>query len=421
MQIERDPSQQYEIESTQDEEGHHGNIQVPLPTGRESQATDTFRKVPIIDVAPAEKPTELAEQFEAAYREFEAMPMGPLPDHLPPDFQRYFTAIIHGERPEAISAEQIERISEQYLPEDPLIPIKDERRELLQKDVANYLTRMQDYDIWRTLGDSRTGLIPNMNLISPVPIEVYFGSSPPVSFKKLNDTDRRRLLTNPDLYLTTPVQINNMSGIGAALWGTRPISEYNKARGVQEVIEVTQAQDSDEKRILDIGGSIGLAAYNIETNNKNIAVTNLTTTPEPGVYPLRGGHRLGLGEQLPIEDFEKYGGIISNYAFPYMRYPHISLCNSLLAVKPGGIVALDYSEGSFARSRDEHLQHARESAEVFRKLDELSQKGAITYLPKHKNERIQAAGIPMNYASVAIKKNTSIDPEDLSQYDGFEF
>ncbi|MBI4990896.1 hypothetical protein HZB96_02265 [Candidatus Gottesmanbacteria bacterium] len=211
------------------------------------------------------------------------------------------------------------------------------------------------------------------------------------------------LLTDPKIWLDARV-VTEVDGLAQTNslcpWGTRNLidplghSYYRNKDDLKKLLETTrEAQKknpTDEIAILDIGGSNGLAANELEQMEGHSSVTNLTREPQLGVFPLRGGHLLGLAERLPQQFSRSFDLVLSRTAFTYMRYPHIALINALYTLKVGGVMDISFDWRKSTPGKDGQLEMLdREVPLVFDWLDGVRQEGIVRYLSGHNIKRVK--------------------------------
>jgi SAM-dependent methyltransferase len=139
----------------------------------------------------------------------------------------------------------------------------------------------------------------------------------------------------------------------ASGWGNRQLTgEYGYMP--KEVFD--SVRDGIRKRtkkktlsVLDIGGGVGKALFEMKTLDPNIETTNLTLEEEPLQLPV--DHTVQcLAERMPDDFFERFDVVLSNVSFRYYSLPHKALQNAVLALSAGGQALLNIQTDSVAQT-----------------------------------------------------------------------
>ena len=329
-----------------------------------------------------------------------------LPSHLSPSLRALYISAVTGNFV-PLSLRERGSLVNNYFPKDPLVPVSEHREGALRKDLRNLFGAryFQNRFLQQLSGDvvffqKATDLpnLPSMRFrpLSEQPIFVVGNLAHELqdTYPVLTPTQKEDLMTDPHIWTSaclftadegfTRNTISNETRLFFP--GERNPNYAITQEYLRQLIEKTRsAQERQEGifSVLDIGGSNGWAAHELEGFDPSIEVTNFVLDPEPGVWPLRGSHVLGLAEVLPKEYEETFDLIFSNYAFMHMRYPHAAFVNAIAALKVGGVLNVNFG---ITADEDEpqHLEViASEAPALFDWLKGLHEKGVIDFLPDH--------------------------------------
>lgn len=228
-------------------------------------------------------------------------------------------------------------------------------------------------------------------------IAIKYGAVP--DFQPLTPGEKERYFTDPVFYFGTEVITKHGGKSHLVGNGTRHLT-YEQSGGAAEtygyykneftdmlsLVRTAQGKDQhDSLQGLDIGGSTGLAARDAEQLDPNLSMTNITISPEIGIWPLRGGHKFLFAERLPVEYSEQFDIIFSHLAFRYMRYRDIALENAIRALRKGGILRIDFTSDTMFKPGESREQIDRDMDVYFRRMEDLQRQEIIRYLPVNKN------------------------------------
>lgn len=319
-----------------------------------------------------------------------------LPACFTPEMRRYFGDMISGSF-QPFTAEEIQAIVDHYVPLNPLIPLSSEKnihsKTCITKGVSTGFDR--EY-IWKGLAGDVMYFPPNhayhpfartackdRHLFVDVSYLQQLGIKhrPPV----LLPQEKEALFTDPrvwehaDVSFGFPPTNPMMHPHTRDVFSDRIYSyRYNRSEFHRILQTIRKRQGKSERGSLsglDIGGSTGYPAYLMETEDQNLSVTNLTYDPEPAMWQLRGGHRIGMAEQMPGDWRERFDLVISNCAFMHMEQPALAILNALQALSVHGILALHIG-GSVGRKKQFSM------AKVLALIEYLSQQGFTATLSK---------------------------------------
>ena len=317
--------------------------------------------------------------------------------HFPPGVKDFYQDMLLGHYP-LPSDNAVNSLMEQFFKASPLTKITDNQEKLLRfhiKDQCNYFFNRELFKslaeevVYFTAGeDSYPRRILYLN-------EISVEKAKKRGLAVLSPQEKEELFTNPIIWNELHHRAENPSGGGYAGrvigYGTRPlICRFGDGYGFthtsyQDFLDnIRKTQGKNESDLLngsDIGGSTGLAAHQAEELDPYTIITNTTTDPEIGAWPLRGGHRFLLAERLPEDFFEKFDFIVSNYAFCYTVFPGIALMNALFSLKVGGPfwINFDFDRSPLFRQGTYDVVF-NEVANVYKYLSDLKDKGSVRFL-----------------------------------------
>lgn len=371
------------------------------------------------------------------------------PEYLPPPAKEFFKGVFMGKIPTP-SNDDIELMVDHLINGDLMTPLSDREFDGL-KEKGEYLVRYQlgearspwhyftaptvflsenNSDLRKTIAVQfglqliHSVFRPKINAFLTGPIAEQVHKQYDISF--LPPGQKEELLINP--LITTHGQvvgsrITPKGTIGKSELtilgnGTRHLAQDFNGGGfesygfTQETFKtctrkIRKTQGKKETGLLsglDVGGSNGLAAWEAEQIDPNIAFTNMTADTELGVWPLKGGHLFRFAEAMPAEWRERFDLILSNMTSQYFRLPHIALKNMTEALKVGGIMHIAYNP-NFVILPQEDMIDAQKIFAWFRKLED---KGVIEYLPYGKPD-FDEYGIPRG--GIILQKKQSIPLE----------
>lgn len=362
-----------------------------------------------------------------------------IPHHFSPIMREFFMGVFLGNVAQ-FDEKQVEDLVEGYFTPTPLIPISSLKESTLRGDIRLFWQTFSDrYHYQAIAGDvvfvaqaanyAETQYWTTLKKDTPLFVTGRWAEQLHKKFDLpyLTPTEKERLLTDPQIWLNGKV-ITTLAGEPynneLVYWGTRhlygrDINGYGYDVGnYKEVLDAARnaqgKNPSDELLILDIGGSNGLAAYDMEQVDLNSAATNLTIEPQLGVLPLKGGHLLGLAERLPEEFRNKFDVVISHMAFIYMRYPHIALINALYALRLGGVIDISFDWRRCGAIYGERYILDREIKPVFVWIEALEKEGIVEYMPRHSVISAKSMNIvytPYGRINLTVKK--PIEPGTL--------
>ncbi|MBI2596448.1 class I SAM-dependent methyltransferase [Candidatus Daviesbacteria bacterium] len=298
-----------------------------------------------------------------------------LPKHFFPEFREFYGNIFNGELV-FLNNTQLKNIVSNFFNTHPLIALTKNQEALLKTDLFQKFSLYYStdyYGTWPTFAGDCLYLPPgeyaeivrSYHSFADQPFMITGDKAWEIGsahgLELMTPSDKFNLFTDPKIW--TEMQYIEFSGNGGyttdhALGnGTRNLCDksyegypdsygFTKTSFLEILKRIRKSQKkeaTDNLKGLDIGGSNGLGAYDAEQLDPNLDVTNITIHPEPGVWPLRGGHMFCLGERLPKDFSEKFDLILSNMAFRYFRYPHIGLKNALYALAPGGVIHISFA------------------------------------------------------------------------------
>lgn len=149
---------------------------------------------------------------------------------------------------------------------------------------------------------------------------------------------------------------------------------YTKERFTDLVANIRKRTGKENINMLDIGGGLGTASFQVEQLDNHIHATNLTIDEEPAMYPVE--RVLAPAEAMPESFREKYDLMVSNQAFRYFTYPDIALENCLKALSIGGEAEIVVGT---SRQNVEVKDYAVRLAKEYKRLKELNDKGFIEF------------------------------------------
>lgn len=372
-----------------------------------------------------------------------------IPPHFSPIMRGFFIGVFLGNVAQ-FDEKQVEDLVNGYFPPTPLIPISPLKESALRRDIrvfcqATFRDRDPQYQaiaedvvfVAQAAKYAETQYWPTLKADTPLFVTGRWAEQlhKKLGLPYLTPTEKERLLTDPQIWLNGRI-ITTLAGLpegnGLARWTTRHLYSsgiyprsniygYGYAVGdYEEILEAARnaqgKNPSDELLILDIGGSNGLAAYDMEQVDLNSAATNLTIEPQLGVFPLKGGHLLGLAERLPGEFRNKFDVVISHMAFIYMRYPHIALINALYALRVGGVMDISFD---WSRSGDiygKRYMSDKELKPVFVWIEALEKEGIVEYyIPRHSviSAMSMNTGYPPYHGQISLIVKKPIEPGTL--------
>jgi len=351
-----------------------------------------------------------------------------LPINIDPAYRNLYIGVFQGEVAPP-STESIDEIVETYFPQKPLVTLPTERLDLLKRAVKKVINHSFSDKKWEALAgdliylpageedDLKERFLISTDLgefFSAEIVEKYLGSKKNL----LTPQEKEALITQPGIYTNEGI----FSGYKSTYLlgqGTRhligepdPNISYGFTSSEDFLAfsnDVREHTKTEEIQILDIGGTTGLAASEMEALDPRVAVTDLTVEQEAAYYDLRGGVAFGIAEQLPDSFYEKYDAVVSNYSFVHMSFPHLALLNALLAVKNEGRMRIQFDYGGQNSGSKEHLFMMKEEfPQFFDWLRKLADDGFIEFLPDHLVEDDMEG-------MVSLRKHSSIPQERIDE------
>ncbi len=198
--------------------------------------------------------------------------------------------------------------------------------------------------------------------------------------KQLTPQDKERIYTDIEIVSDASMRVNRC--VGSFGMANRPLTQYSyedtygDLDRLDAIIErIRKRTGRDEIRLLDVGGSLGRAAWEAEQRYANLQATNLTVTDGMAMFPVT--YVLALGERMPARFHESFDLILSNMAFCYFTFPELGVENCLQALAVGGEAHLSGIDKYFRPKKgDEKDPRFKRKHE---RLLDLQTKGCITY------------------------------------------
>jgi len=340
-----------------------------------------------------------------------------LPDYLPPVYKKFFRGLLVGYLRLPSELEVDEAVKEQFAYE-PLIPLDTKKQTQLEADMRKQINATFNREVWRDIADEMYLIPQGLNVdefrwthsnSSSGYLAIGKGMhdiADRFGLKPLNPQEKEKHLTDPDFYENTPkIKKHDHGGyheISLVSYAYRNLTDERAAScgkfsklwqgsyGFREAyfknllakIRNSQSKSPVDSLLgLDIGGGVGLGAYDAEQIDSNLNVTNLTTTTDLGVWPLRGGHRFLQAERLPNEFFEKFDIIFSYNTFKYIRYRGVAMENAIRALKPGGIMSIHYSNDCYREMGQPRGMMIEDIDTQFQRMRNLHDQGVVKFLP----------------------------------------
>jgi len=116
--------------------------------------------------------------------------------------------------------------------------------------------------------------------------------------------------------------------------GSRSIRDYDLENVKKIIGRIRKRTGKTDLKVLDVGGMLGQACYDLQEMDPNVITTNLTLTEDPTNFPVETV--LASAERMPSEFRGRYDLVLSNMAFRYFMFPHKALENCLDALSVGG-------------------------------------------------------------------------------------